>query len=173
MSDTQPNPAPEKKPSSKTDKFLTAFILLLLVFVVGFNVVNFFGPQLFLKGEMITTIQGKDPLTGRDRNIIVGNRDTLINFWATWCSACLVEMHELKELSKDIAVFGVMKGPVDKSSFNELNIKFKNILVTEELLNKYMISALPTTILVRNGIVIKVKTGTITKEEVREWLKEK
>ena len=173
MSDQQQNPPSEKKPSSKSDKFLTGFILLLLIFVVGYNIANFFGPQLFLKGEKISVLQGKDPLSGRDKTIRINSRDTLINFWATWCSACLTEMHDLKELSKEVTVIGVMKGPLDKSTINELNLKFQNILVNDELLNKYMISVLPTTILVRKGTIIKVKTGTITKEEVREWLKEK
>jgi len=72
-----------------------------------------------------------------DDSIISGNKLTMVNFWATWCSPCVGEIPDLQQISedyadKDFAIIGVLFGDDDvsgaKSFIEEEGVTYPVIL---------------------------------------------
>ena len=87
------------------------------------------------------------------------NKLVIINFWATWCAPCRIEMPSLDILQSDkrlsnLKVFPINVGKEDilksKAFFKELNIKNLDIYFdpTVDLANKFLLRGLPTSILI-------------------------
>ena len=87
----------------------------------------------------------------------------LVNFWATWCLPCRVEMPSLDRLQNDIGdeEFQVIIVAVERTSFdkidnfvNSINIKYLESFHDPKTMSGYLLKAkgLPTTLLIaRNG----------------------
>jgi len=106
----------------------------------------------------------------RDKNVI-------LNFWATWCGYCILEMPDLQKLqdahSDDLLVLtvnvGESKEEVEKfMEDNDLNLK---VVLDEKMdvSNTYGIRSFPTTIAInRKGEVVSGYVGMLTYEQMEQ-----
>ena len=111
----------------------------------------------------------------------------IINFWASWCTPCLEEFPSLVELvsefnTQDIKVIGIntdesnqlkeIKKIKEKYGLNFPIIADKG----SEFVNKFMIDAIPVSIIYVDGKVQEVSQGAKDfhseefKEDLRSWL---
>jgi len=110
-------------------------------------------------------------------SILSQNKITVINFWATWCSPCKLEMREINKLSsqldfKDIQFISVSIDEAKdieaaKTYFKTSKYPWKLYLDTnKELLNKVLAvtentsTAIPISIVIdKNGQIVGYHTG--------------
>lgn len=94
----------------------------------------------------------------------------VLNFWASWCAPCRLEMPHLQTVSEQfngrVAILGTNQGEsvAEISAFaTELGLTFPLLVDTNGLVNReYDVRALPTTIFIdRDGVVREVFTGTL------------
>ena len=99
----------------------------------------------------------------------------LVNFWATWCGPCKIEMPWLADLqtkyaSKGLVVLGISvdEGSADKiASFSkEMGVNYTVLRTTDEVSDAYGgIDGLPTNFYVgRDGIVVEQVAGMVSKD---------
>lgn len=109
----------------------------------------------------------------------------LINFWASWCASCRLEMPELVQAYEAhkgegfvvLAVNATYQDSVEEAErfVTEFNLTFPVLLdetgeVTDSL---YFVRGLPTSIFVdRNGLLTKIKLGSMTGEQINEYVGE-
>lgn len=120
-----------------------------------------------------TTIDG-----ARIRSEDFKGKRVALNFWATWCGPCQMEIPEINRLyvdkkAEDVAVFGIS---------NESEAKIREFLAEHKVdyplvslpdanlpLPYGGITAVPTTfVLDRNGVIQSVRSGYIGADELRE-----
>lgn len=106
----------------------------------------------------------------RDKNVI-------LNFWATWCSYCVIEMPDLQKLQEahtdDLVVLTVNVGESKEvvQKFMEENNLNLNVVLDEEMsvANTYGIRSFPTTIAInKNGEAINGFVGMLTYEQMEQ-----
>ena len=159
-----------KDKKDKNDKIITFAVTLLAVVLIGYNIFTYYGAGLTLPGKEIKEIQGVDPLSNETVAIDISDDIVIMNIWASWCGACIQEMPEIKKVSEKYKTVGVIKRPFKKDDLVALELPFQNLLPDESFFNDNYISVLPTTLLLKNGIVKKVHTGTISIETVEDWV---
>jgi thiol-disulfide isomerase/thioredoxin len=100
----------------------------------------------------------------------------LINFWATWCKPCLVEMPDLVKLQEEYAssglqIVGITCPPMTQQNVEgvaqKLKINYPILFGTDEVSDAYYANAvLPTTIVVdREGKIRARILGILVPEE--------
>lgn len=109
-----------------------------------------------------------------------------LNFWATWCGPCQIEMPEIQALyedhgqnSEDLVVIGVANPKTDDNQYNQdvhiekvkqflsdNNYTFPTVMdTTGELFYQYGISSFPTTFMIdKNGNVFGYIPGSLSRE---------
>tara|TARA_R100000656_G_scaffold121227_1_gene96078 strand:+ start:456 stop:1040 length:585 start_codon:yes stop_codon:yes gene_type:complete len=118
-----------------------------------------------LKKSVFVTTEGKT---------IAGNAVSapvvILNFWATWCKPCLEEFPSLVEFDQKysddkVLIIGIntddesAKKDVIKT-IKKYNMTFSNVEdVDGSWLEKFMITAIPVSIIFHNGEVIEVSNG--------------
>lgn len=104
----------------------------------------------------------------RDKNVI-------INFWATWCDFCVLEMPDLQKLQEtykdDLIILAVNVGETKEEvqKFIEDNNLKLTVLLDEkgEISNVYGLRSFPSTIAVnKKGEVVTAKIGMLTNEQI-------
>lgn len=108
------------------------------------------------------------------------NRPLVINFWATWCAPCIIEMPYLESAYQDasnqnLLVLGINAGeaPDQVEQWIDANsISFPIVIDPYgELERQYQIDGYPTTFFVDNqGRVQEVVSGQLTREALRRGL---
>lgn len=131
--------------------FKLAFLFLLPLYAFG------------QAGESLTSAKLKTT-KGKTVTIkeIAKGKKTLVNFWASWCAACIKELPELEELKKknpDAVFVGVNAGeglPVIKRFLKKRDFSYEILLDEGKKLSKSVeVEELPTTfVLDENGKVI-------------------
>ncbi|ASS47060.1 Thioredoxin 1 redox factor [Candidatus Nasuia deltocephalinicola] len=81
------------------------------------------------------------------------NVPILVSFWANWCVPCKI----LSEIIKNIKYFYKEKIKIVK-----LNIEYNYYSV-----EKFLIKNIPTIIIIKNKIIIKKKSGILTKNYIK------
>jgi peroxiredoxin len=106
-------------------------------------------------------------------------RPVLINFWATWCGPCKIEMPVIQAAYKDHQEDGLMvlAVAVDDSAknvrrfFEEHSLTFQPLMDDGEVSRAYQVFGLPTSFFVRpDGIITDVHAGMLTEGKIEENL---
>ena len=93
-----------------------------------------------------------------DTEVINSTLPVLVDFWAQWCGPCLMMAPTIEDLAQEYE--GKVKvGKLDTDSNHNTAVKFG-------------ISAIPTTILFRNGQAIKTIVGLSSKKDMKAALDE-
>ena len=122
----------------------------------------------------LKTLDGK-PVSLTD----VKGKAVLINFWASWCPPCIEETPaliaaytELKSEGRAVEFIGVSTNDPDKDALRKFaaNNKIPYLVVDDaddKVGEAYGVLGMPTTVVVDgNGVVRRVITGPVTKEQV-------
>jgi thiol-disulfide isomerase/thioredoxin len=155
----------------KNNKAIHIALFSLVIIVLLFNLFSYFGASIMLPGRELREISGLDPQTNRNARIDLSKGTVILNIWATWCGACISEMPELNKVAAKHKVFGVIKPVFKYEVYRDVAPKFKSVIAQDEFFEDLYISVLPTTLLIKDGVIKKVHVGTITPDFIEEWVK--
>jgi peroxiredoxin len=104
----------------------------------------------------------------------------LVNFWATWCGPCRIEMPEFqdayRERGDDFVILAVNATVTDNGDIPgfvaEMGLTFPILLdETGDVMDTYQIFAMPTSVFInREGIIEEVFTGPVNKAYIESKL---
>jgi len=131
------------------------------------------GPQVgkFAPGFSFTNPGGKSTSLTDLRG-----RSVMLNFWATWCGPCKVEMPLIQELAHDkekaaeglvlLTVNGGESADEVTRFMNKYGFSFPVLLDTHRgIIQAYNVRAIPTTFFIdRDGIIRDIKVGAFSSE---------
>lgn len=107
-------------------------------------------------------------------------RVVLLNFWASWCGPCRLEMPVIEKLhqelgSKGLSVFGINDEDVEtiREYLSEYEYTFPTLLDTDQQVARlYRVRGIPTMVVIdRQGIVSHYRVGLSRERDLRSWLK--
>ena len=141
------------------------------------------GLQSDLRGKPAPDFELK---TIDDKNIKLSDlrgKAVVVNFWATWCEPCKLEMPWLVDLQQKYSAQGlvILGLNVDTGSSNEkiasfakeMGVNYPVLKATDAVSDMYGgIDGLPTTFYVgRDGVVVEQGAGIISKDEIEDHIK--
>lgn len=101
-------------------------------------------------------------------------KKVFLNFWASWCPPCKVEMPHLKEFSitqDDVVVLGVNVTTSETDLANaqmfldEFDVDYTNLYGTQKMFNLYRVQSLPTSYIIDSqGMIQERIVGPVTQE---------
>ncbi|MEZ4594117.1 MAG: TlpA disulfide reductase family protein [Chloroflexota bacterium] len=115
-------------------------------------------------GQTITLSEIVDTTGGSGQPVI-------LNFWASWCGPCRVEMPSLQEASVRyngrVAFIGINQGegwPTINEFGAEYNVTYPLVIDPQNRVNRlYEVNSLPTTVIIdQNGVVREVIIGILS-----------
>ena len=154
----------------KSNKIFHIIIFALVIAVLLFNVFSYFGASIFLPGRELREISGVDPQTGRRTSLDISQGTVILNIWATWCGVCVAEMPEINKIAARHQVYGAIKPAFKYEVYRDAKPSFKSVIAKDEFFEDLYISVLPTTLLIQDGVIKKVHTGTMTSDFAEEWV---
>jgi len=103
----------------------------------------------------------------------------LLNFWATWCPPCKIEMPWFADLQKQygkdgLVVLGVAMDDTDSAKIaefaHEAGVNYPILLGTDRVSDDYGdVRSLPTTFYIdRKGIIVAKVVGLLDREEIED-----
>jgi cytochrome c biogenesis protein CcmG/thiol:disulfide interchange protein DsbE len=106
----------------------------------------------------------------------------LLNFWATWCSPCKVEMPWFEQLQKQygkdgLVVLGVAMDDSEPATIakfaSDLGVNYQVLLGTDKVSDDYGdVQYLPTTFYIgRDGTIVDKMTGLLDRNEIENAVK--
>ncbi|MCB1175969.1 MAG: redoxin domain-containing protein [Leptospiraceae bacterium] len=111
----------------------------------------------------LSKVGNKSVFTNKD----LKNKVTVIEFWATWCSACVSSHPRLSSFAKEnksinvLAVSSEKENVINRYLMNR-NYSFKTLMDSQNALSKFfMVSAIPMTVVVdKKGIIQYATLGS-------------
>lgn len=107
----------------------------------------------------------------------VKDKNVILNFWATWCGFCVVEMPDLEELQKvhedDLLIIAInvgetkekVQGFVDENNLNLTVVLDEDMKVN----NNYGVRSYPTTIAInKKGEAVGAYVGMLTYDQMEQ-----
>lgn len=170
---------------------------VILVVVVAIAVMLIGGQYLVRKGQRSGTITAGGPkpgsaapdfalqsLDGKTVHLTdFRGRAVLLNFWATWCTPCRLEMPWFVELQKQygpegLEVLGVAMDDAGKDKIaqfaKEMGVNYPVLLGKESVGDEYGgLEYLPTSFYIdRDGKVVARVFGLRSRSDIEDWIKE-
>ena len=93
-----------------------------------------------------------------EKDVILSDIPSLIDFWAEWCGPCKQVGPILEEISNEMS--------------EEVVIAKHNIDEHPNQPTKYGVRGIPTMLLFKNGELTATKVGATTKSNIISWIKE-
>lgn len=105
----------------------------------------------------------------------------IINFWATWCAPCRIEMPVLEKAfadyaDQDLAILAVNRedeaDAVEEFFYDDMGLTFTPLLDSDaDVANAYGVFNMPTTYFVDSeGVVTAVHRGAVAESQIEEYL---
>lgn len=91
-----------------------------------------------------------------DKKVLVGNKASLIDFWAPWCGPCKILGPIIEEVSKEMG---------DKALVGKLNVDENPIVAS-----RYKIMSLPTILIFKGGKIVDQFVGVQSKDVILKRL---
>jgi thiol-disulfide isomerase/thioredoxin len=172
-------------------------ILAIIVVVVGLML---FGGQIFSKKSAGPAVTASGKLTGGNvtgaqspefelktldgktlKLSDLRGQAVLLNFWATWCTPCKVEMPWFVEFQKEYGPqgFTVVGVALDDSGENvvaefakEMKVNYPIVMGTDAVGDAYAVQGLPITFYIgRDGVIQDRSIGLVSRAEIEEHIK--
>jgi cytochrome c biogenesis protein CcmG/thiol:disulfide interchange protein DsbE len=179
------NPAPQPKRSGARDAVIIAVVVLTVAAMLFFAVRHTHtGPQSAASGGgvlvgkpapdfQLTTLDGKT-VSLRDYR----GKAVMLNFWATWCGPCRIEMPWFVDLHNKYApqgfeILGVAMDDSGEKAIKEFTEKvgtnYPILLGKDAVGDAYNVEGMPTTFFIgRDGKVVDQTLGLASKKELEE-----
>ena len=81
----------------------------------------------------------------------------ILDFWATWCGPCKMYSPIIESFAEHNTSSDVVVGKIDCDE-------------QKEVVTKYSIKSIPTTIVIKNSEVVERKTGVVSENDLNEIL---
>ena len=106
-------------------------------------------------------------------------KQVILNFWATWCGPCKVEIPYINTFAREnpeVVVLGVAVDsgtlPVLKRASAELGIEYPVIRGNAGVQRQYGVRSVPTTFLIdADGTIAESHVGVVTARKLARWLR--
>lgn len=106
-------------------------------------------------------------------------KKVFLNFWATWCGPCRLEMPDIQRLHEEQPGVQVLTVNLQEEKGKEISFLFTNAYTFPALLDpegevssKYIIMGIPTTYFIdENGVIINKIVGAISYQRMLDMLK--
>lgn len=105
-------------------------------------------------------------------------KKVFLNFWATWCEPCRIEMPDIQRLHEEQQNVQVLAVNMQEERGKVINFLFTNAYTFPALLDPqretatdYLVRGIPTTYFIdENGVIINKITRTLTYQQMMEML---
>lgn len=183
------NQAGERRRSTllrKSGSVVLMVIGILLIAVFGFDLkINLPGSEPVTVAPQVDSLAPNFSLKDLNGNVIsltdLRGKNVVLNFWATWCGPCRLEMPSLQarqqQHQEDLVVLAVNFDEPEEvvQAFKaELGLSFPIVLDPGAIVQDvYSIRAYPTTYFIdREGVIRNVRIGILTEETLDDYLAE-
>ena len=136
-------------------------------------IVGYLAPDFTLQTAVGQTVT-LSKITGA---VTAAGQPVVLNFWASWCAPCRVEMPSLQQASVQYngrtAFIGINQGeniPTITEFGNEYGVTYPLLVDQDNQVNRlYEVSSLPTTIFIdQNGVVREVIIGILSEAVLQD-----